>query len=461
MKRRALAYLKQWVESPDRKPLIIRGARQVGKTWLARYFVKNIGKQLIEINFEKQPHLKSLFSSNDPKQIVKNIEAAIKQTITAEECVLFLDEIQVVPEILAKCRWFYEDMPELPVIIAGSLLEFILQDHEFSMPVGRISYLHLEPLSFEEFLLANDEMHLYQFINDFQWENGIPELLHQQLMKLFKEYIIVGGMPAAVSSWIKQKSLEQVNHIHYELFATYRDDFSKYSKKIENTILEESVLAVSKMVGQKFVYSRISQQRSFVHLKEAIDLLEKARLCHKVNATAANGIPLGAEMNNKYFKCILLDVGLVSAQLGINLNQIESIEEIDLINQGGISEQVVGQLLRCLFSFYIEPKLYCWSREKKGAEAEIDYVIQHQQSIIPVEVKSGSAGSLKSLHIYMAEKEFDQAIRINANFPRIENIDSLTPSKKTAKYQLLSLPFYLLEQLHRLIKLEASKNSLG
>lgn len=451
MKRMALAYLQKWLDSKNRKPIVVRGARQVGKTWLIRHLSEVTGKTLFELNFEKQPQLKTLFNTNDPRQILINIEAFYNQKVSPDNSLLFLDEIQSAPELLTKLRWFAEDLPELPVLTAGSLLEFILSDHAFSMPVGRISYLHLEPLSFEEFLWAKEKEKLYEFLTTFQWDDDIPFAIHQQLMELFKEYIIIGGLPAAVSSWHKDQSLDQVSQIHHDLLATYRDDFSKYAGKIELSRLDEVLSSIPRLLGKKFVYSQVNKDIPSASIKQALALLNKARLCHTVNYSSANGVPLDAEKKEKFFKAIFLDVGLASTTLGFKLHQMRNIEEIILVNQGGISEQIVGQLLRTIEPFYVEPALYYWRREQSGSSAEIDYLIQHENGVIPVEVKSGSTGTLKSLHVFMALKRLPLAVRINSDLPNKTYIDTKTQTGNSVHYQLLSLPFYLVGQLHRLI----------
>lgn len=450
MKRNALKFLNEWFQSNNRKPLVIRGARQVGKTWLVRQFAQTTHLNLIEINFEKTPQLASFFQSNDIPQILLNLSAHFNVTIKATECLLFLDEIQVVPELLSKLRWFAEEFAELPVIAAGSLLEFVLEKHSFSMPVGRINDMHLEPLSFEEFLLANNKNVLIEFLKMFDLKTVIPMVIHSQLMQHFKEYVIVGGMPAAVLEWINQRNFKGVNQIHHDLLATYRDDFAKYSGRLSTERLDEVMLAVPKYLGEKFVYTRVKPSIQISPIKQSLDLLCRARICHKVMGSSANGVPLGAEIQEKYFKVIFLDVGLCSAALGLSLDQLYMIDEINVINRGGISEQVVGQLLRTLFPFYIEPTLYCWHREEKGSSAEVDYVMAHQNQIIPIEVKSGSTGSLKSLHGFMSLKNLPLAVRINSDVPTQTDVKMKDYQGKEIQYSLISLPFYLIGQLTRL-----------
>lgn len=451
MNRNALNYLKSWLLAPDRKPLVIRGARQVGKTWLVREFARESQKQLIEVNFEDRLSPISLFNSNDPKEILLNLSTHYKTSIDPNNSLLFLDEIQAAPEIFAKLRWFYEKLPELPVIAAGSLLEFLLADHTFSMPVGRISYMYLEPLSFDEFLLANNNKMLLDYLSQYNMNMEIPIAIHEQLMTLFKEYLIVGGLPAVVKSWISERSLTRVQQIQNDLLTSYRDDFAKYKKNIEIMRMDEVILAIPKMLGQKFIYSRVNPDISSSVFKKVLFMLNNARVCHRVLNTSANGVPLAAEIKEKFFKEIYLDMGLCSVSLGLNLNQIQDIKEINMINHGGISEQAVGQMLRTITPFYIEPALYYWAREEKGSNAEIDYVIQFKNKVIPIEVKAGSTGSLKSLHVFMELKKYSTAVRINSDLPSKVDINlNLTTGNKVS-YNLISIPFYLIGQLNRIL----------
>jgi hypothetical protein len=452
MRRDRTLFLVHWLNSNARKPLIIRGARQVGKTWLIRDLANSQERRLIELNFEKRPDLESLFSSNDPKEIIINVAASTGSKIEPSKAILFLDEIQSAPHLLEKLRWFAEDMPELPVIAAGSLLDFTLAKHEFSMPVGRIGYLYLEPLSFEEFLDAVGQHELRAYLQNYDWNLNIPAAIHSQLMKAIKEYLVVGGMPAAVSTWATEKAPDAVNQIHFDLLATYRDDFAKYSGRLTIARLEDVMSSVPRQLGKKFVYKDANSEVSTAPLKQALDLLSKARVCHRIVATSANGLPLGAEADERFLKVIMLDCGLCGTSLGLSLHQLRSVSEISMINSGGMAEQLVGQLLRTVTPAYIPPSLYYWQREKKGAEAEIDYIIQHENQVIPIEVKAGTTGTLKSLHQFIKEKKKTTAIRVNSDIPRLGSVHVKDSLGSSIEYNLLSLPFYLLEQLHRLIK---------
>jgi predicted AAA+ superfamily ATPase len=449
MQRFHLDYLKKWLVSPSRKPLLLRGARQVGKTWLVRHLAEAQGRQLIELNFENRPELTSFFTENDPPQIINKLSAFLKIKIEPKNALLFLDEIQAAPELIAKLRWFAEDFSELAVIAAGSLLEFVLAQPRFSVPVGRINMLHLEPLSFEEFLDAKGENLLLDYIKTYNISEQIPLALHEKLLQLFKEYVIIGGMPAAVLSWTEHHDLLIVYQIQQELLATYRADFARYRGRLASERLEEVMAAIPRQLGGKIVYAKINSSVQAAAVKQAIDLLCKGRVIHPVYGCAGNGVPLAAERLDKYLKLIFIDVGLCSAALGLSLRDISSLDELTLVNRGGIAEQVVGQLLRTIEAPFMEPSLHYWNREEKGASAELDYLMQHGPTLIPIEVKAGAVGSLKSLHFFMAAKKLKLAVRINSDYPNLTPINFLTTSKEPVSYTLISIPFYLIGQLHQ------------
>lgn len=455
MERARFADVTAWLHSTDRKPLVIRGARQVGKTWLVRQLARWANLELIEINFEDRKQDTSLFRTNDPQTTIQEIGASRGITIDPGNSLLFLDEIQVAPELLEQLRWFAEKMPELAVIATGSLLNFALDSHSFSMPVGRIGYFYLEPLSFEEFLGARQKTSLLNYIKDYTIAKPIPEAIHTQLMTLFKEYMIIGGLPAAVSSWSKEQSLTTVSKIQHDLVSNYRDDFGKYRGRLNIERLEDVLISVPKQLAQKFTYQSANSNANTSQIKHALTLLNKARVSHQVICTAANDIPLAAETNDKYFKEIFIDVGLCSAQIGLTLDEIQSTMDINLINKGGIAEQAAGQILRTIFPYYVDPALFCWMRTTAGSSSEIDYIMQHKSKVIPIEIKAGTTGSLKSLHYFMGSKKFDFAVRINSDYPSIVDVDVKDTLGNAVQYKLLSIPFYLLGQIHRLLETPA------
>ncbi len=446
MIRFATKELDAWLKNPDRKPLVVRGARQVGKTWLVRDFAVRNNLELIELNMEKFPNMADLFSENSPKKILKNIEAELAVKIKPESSCLFLDEIQAAPELFSKLRWFKEDMPELPVIAAGSLLEFAFNKSQYSMPVGRITYAYLEPISFFEFMLASGNEALYQKILSLGPKEMVPQSLHSKGMNLYHQYCLVGGMPESVQAWVEHEDLQACIKIQHDLLTTYRDDFHKYGGEMDARLLNRILLSVSEQLGGKFVYSMVDPGVKTPIIKKALMMLFQAKVCSKIAHTSGTGLPLGAESNEKFFKALLVDVGLVSAQLGLSMEKRARVDKMVFSNKGGIAEQFVGQQLRASYSPLLDPLLYYWQRTG-GRLGEIDYIIQHGNKIIPIEVKSGAAGSMKSLHQFMAEKNLTLAVRFNANPPSVDELKIKTTLGQPVEYRLLSLPLYLAERV--------------
>jgi len=450
MIRFAADELDRWLKGPDRKPLVMRGARQVGKTWLVRDFAKRHGLELIELNLEKYPHYADLFSDNSPREILKNIEAQLALKILPESSCLFLDEIQAVPELFSKLRWFREDMPELPVIAAGSLLEFALGKAAFSMPVGRITFFYLEPLSFFEFAMASGNEALYEKMISATPRKPLPHPLHLRCMELYRQYCLVGGMPEAVQAWFGGGDMQACIKLQHDLLATYRDDFHKYGGGIDARLLHRILLSVARQLGNKFVYSRVDPDVKAPLVKNSVMLLSQAKVCSKVAHTSGNGLPLGAESNDKFFKALMVDIGLVSAHLGLSSVKPAELESMLFSNKGGLAEQFVGQQLRAAQTPEVDPQLFYWQRTG-GRLGEIDYVLQHGNHIVPVEVKSGAAGSMKSLHQFVAEKNLAMAVRLDANSPSLEEMNVKTTQGQAVTYRLLSLPLYLAGNLTALL----------
>ncbi len=447
MIRNALLELSQWLIQANRKPLVLRGVRQSGKTWLVRELAKSHQKQLIEINFENKPELRSLFISNDIAMIWSFLETFLPEPTPCENCLLFLDEVQAAPEMLAKLRWFYESLPELAVIAAGSLLDFVLRDHTFSMPVGRIQFFYLEPLSFLEFLEADQQAMMVAYLKKITLNESIPDALHQTLMAAIQNYCLIGGMPEAVQSWIAEHSYLRVHQIHQDLLTAYQTDFAKYPTRIAPERLHEIMLAIPRLLGKKFSYTQVNPDIKSQTIANALSLLELARVAHRVQSVVADGIPLGSKPKPRYFKIILCDIGLIDS---LTNPQPMHVKPLELANNGEIAEQLVGQLLRKNFQFYQDPVLYYWQREGQS-NAEIDYVIQHHDKIIPIEVKAGSVGSLRSLHYFMYERKLNFAIRIYSGRLELTPVQVTLNNGVSVSYQLLSVPFYLIEVLPKLL----------
>lgn len=453
MNRTSLVILQLWVHQPNRQPLVLRGARQVGKTWLIRELAKQLDRRLVEINFERAGSaVTGIFRSKDPVAVVRSLELMSGHAIDPQTTLLFLDEIQAMPEVLANLRWFAEELPALPVIAAGSLLDFVLADHAFSMPVGRITYLHLEPLTFEEFLQAAGEEELLKEINQWTPDLTLNPVAHAHLLDRYRDYMIIGGMPGVVQRWIAGGSMLECAQIQQSLLETYRDDFAKYSRRMPVERIGRVMESVPRMLGQTFKYSRVADGERTPAIREALDLLCRARLTTRVQASTGMGIPLGGDIRERIFKVIFLDSGLVCAALGLTLQRASDLSNLILVNEGGLAEQSVGQVLRSALPHFAERALYFWSSDRKGAVSEVDYLVQHGTRIVPVEVKSGTTGTLKSLHHFMALRNLDLAVRVNADNPSITAVDLKTTEGLSVKYRLLSIPFYLAGQLHRLLE---------
>jgi predicted AAA+ superfamily ATPase len=452
MFRFALEYLKTWKSKPTRKPLVIRGARQVGKTYLVRMFARKYFDQLVEINFEQDPEIASLFASKDPRKIVQLLELQYNISIQPGAALLFLDEIQATPELLVSLRYFYEQLPKLHVIAAGSLLELVLEEPSFSMPVGRIEYLHLGPMQLEEFLLAAGKDRLVTFLNEFSLGDSIPEPLHNRLMDLLRIFLVTGGMPEAVSVYINNNSWQECETIKHSVLATFQDDFNKYGKRVKHQRLQLLFKKIPLLVSSKFKYVNVDRNERSGDLAKALNLLFHARVASPVYHSSCSGIPLGATIHPKKFKVLFLDVGLMSTATGLNLLDYEKAGDVMRINAGAISEQFIGQHLLFSRHLYCEPEVFYWIREKKNSSAEIDYVISEGTLIIPVEIKTGKSGTLKSLHLFLREKHRSFGVRFNSDLPSLLESQTALAAGPNIPYLLLSLPLYMVGQARRLIR---------
>jgi len=455
LKRKEIKYLESWSKESTRKPLVIRGARQVGKSTLVREFARLNAFSLLEINFERNPGYREAFASPDPDLILATLKLLTGQTIEAGSTLLFLDEIQTAPEALMALRYFYEEKPGLHVVAAGSLLEFALADAKFSMPVGRVEFMHLGPMQFEDFLAAMGHPQLAAFLRDFSltdlYKNAMPGPVHDKLLGLLRQYWVVGGLPEAIARYAQSSDFTEVSRVHQSILATYRDDFNKYSHGSLKGRVQLVFDKLPVVVGRKFKYTQVSRDHRAAELASALDQLCMARVAYKVNHTAANGVPLGAEVNERYFKVLYLDVGLTCAALHLNILDLAK-EDLTLVNSGAVAEQFIGQHLLYSGPYYETPALHYWVREAKSAAAEIDYLITEGQQIIPVEIKAGTTGSLKSLHQFLREKQRDFGLRFNAGVPSLLNDSTTLTDKTRINFALMSLPLYMVGQVRRLLR---------
>ncbi|MBF0106189.1 MAG: ATP-binding protein [Deltaproteobacteria bacterium] len=450
--RHSITSLNHWYfKKNNRKPLLIRGARQVGKTTLIRMFAKGHDLQLIEINMEKPWKFKNLIKGLDPKKVVEAIEFELNVDINPAKSLVFFDEVQSCPEVLPLMRYFFEEAPEYGVVVTGSLIDFILNTPEFSVPVGRIELLYLHPLSFEEFLLAIGEKKVLEWIKNYKFGQEVSETIHAKCQSLIKTFLIVGGMPEAVYAYSQNRRFKETEKIKSLIVDTFRLDFNKYQKKTNIPLLTSIYDAIPRMVGKKIIYSHLNQNYKSHEISLAVNQLSHARVVSKVYHTSANGLPLSGEKKENNFKIISLDCGILLSQLKLNPLDIEVSDKLHLVSQGDIAEQFIGQQLMHLSEDYSEPELYYWNREQKASSAEVDYVISSAGKVIPVEVKAGKTGSLKSLHLMIHERGLDFAVRFNSDYPSL-----VSEKRKTLKgditYRFLSLPHYLVQRLHQIIQ---------
>ncbi|MCK5648900.1 MAG: ATP-binding protein [Gammaproteobacteria bacterium] len=447
--------LTDWKNKNSRKPLVIRGARQVGKTFLVRAFAQQHYQSLVEINFDQSPEKKQLFDSNDIDRSLQLLEIEENIKPITKDTLLFFDEVQAAPEVFHFLRYLFEQRPDIPVIAAGSLLEFLLQDHDFSMPVGRIEYLHMGPLDFEEFLIALGHDQLARFIESYQLYETIPQSIHHKLLYYTQLFFIIGGMPAAIRHYISSDTsphnISEALREHQSILQTYEDDFSKYRKKTDHQRLKKVFQKLPALIANKLKYVNIDPNDKAKDLSNSLQLLELAKIFYKVKHSSANGIPLRAEVNDKIFKPLFLDIGLVASSLGLKLTQLTADDNNIMVNQGALAEQFIGQHLLYSRQYYEKPELFYWNREARNSSAEVDYLLSINNTIIPVEVKSGKTGTLKSLQLFIANKKSPIALRFNISTPAVEQQTTRLANKEDCDYVFLSLPLYLVCQSERLI----------
>lgn len=412
MKRIIDYYLDQWRLDLKHKPLLIRGARQIGKTYSIRQLGKKF-KHYVEINFEKTPQAKEIFVQDlEPQRIIKELSLFSGKQITPNDTLLFLDEIQEAPQAIAALRYFYENSPQLHVIAAGSLIDFALE--HISIPVGRISFLYMHPISFLEFLRALDQKLLITEILEHTPDLPLSEPVHQKLLNYLGDYIAVGGMPEAVQHWIETQKISGCKKIHQEIISTYQQDFQKYTKKYQLKYVELLFNQIPRSLGTAIKFQTLSETYRKRELLPCLELLNKANIIWSVHHSSGNGIPLGAEINLDKFKLIFLDIALCQSILGLDSKGWILGPQAEFINKGEIAEAFVGQELLAYAAPNKKPELYYWHRETRGSSAEVDYLIQMQNDIIPIEVKSKLGNSLKSAHLFLESHPHSPfAIRIS------------------------------------------------
>lgn len=420
MKRDVANALEKWAKKATRVPLVIRGARQVGKSWL----VKSFGKSFpfyIELNFEKQKTLKTLFQGDiHIAALLEKLQLYLNTPIVPGKTLLFLDEIQECPEAILYLRYFKEECPALHIVAAGSLIEFALE--KVGMPVGRVEYLYVYPLSFGEFLSVSGREDLR--VNVQQAVN--TPILSSLLEDMLKTYLWLGGMPEVVQTWLTTQSVTDCQNVQDRLITAYQDDFPKYAKKHQITHVDKVFNRLPQQFGKKFVYTHIDADIKAAILKQALFCLEKAGVAHLCHYSASYHLPLAAGSSEKFFKVFFLDVGLAQRLLKFKTQEwiAHSLKPEHL---GGLAEQFVAQELIAYQSQLTQIELFYWQREAKNSQAEIDFLIGMNGNIIPIEVKSGKGGHLKSLHYYLnTHPDIPFGVKISqANWQKQERVQEI------------------------------------
>ena len=423
MKRLIEYYLDKWKNSPTRKSLLVRGARQVGKTHTIREFGKKF-ESFVEINFESNRLARGVFEKDlDPHRILQELSIISEKQIIPGRTLLFLDEIQITPQGILALRYFYEEIPELHVIAAGSLLEFAIQ--KVGVPVGRVQFLYMYPLTFIEFLCAFGHNQLIDRIVTHSVDENISDFIHEKLLSLLGQYLAIGGMPQSVVCWRDEANLYSCSYIPNNLVEAYQYDFVKYAKSYQVKYLDLLFMRIPQQLGKKFKYSQIGEYRKR-ELEPCVDLLLTTGIVQQVFHTDAQGIPLGAQIDFDTFKLIFLDVGLTQYILGLKVGDwlINPLEEF--INKGTLVESFVGQELLAYENPTRKNALYYWKRDARGSEAEVDYIIQYKNKVLPIEVKSGKGSSMRSMKMFLEghnDSPYGVSLSTN-NYSVYENIHS-------------------------------------
>jgi predicted AAA+ superfamily ATPase len=436
MERKVYSELKNWAVQKTRKPLLLRGARQVGKT----YAVRMLGKEFdnfVEINFEENREAAVFFSSSlTPQNIIEQLAQYTGQSIVPGKTLLFLDEIQSCPDALRSLRFFYEKMPDLALIAAGSLLEFTLSEIP-SFGVGRISSIFMYPVTFFEFLDATENRLLRTAIQNAGFGNPLAQPLHNKAMKLLRTYMILGGLPEVIDNYSRTGDAVVSQRMIDELILTFRDDFAKYKTRVATEKIDATFNSVAFQAGSKFIYNAVGEG-STTGFSTALDLLTKAGLALKVFHSSCRGIPLKAQIKPNKFKVLPFDTGVYQRLMGLDIPAYLVADDIELVNKGAIAEIFAGLMLLQIFPSHIKPDSFYWQREEKGSNAEVDYVIEHNGRVFPIEVKASKRGSMQSLQIFLKERDLETGIRIaGEQFSTYQNIKVI--------------PLYAVENIRKLL----------
>ena len=433
MKRHATNYLKQWYQDTKSKPLIIRGARQVGKSTLVKLFCEENQIKLIEFNFEIESLLSIKKDEFKLQALLDEIQLK-KQTLIDDNTLIFFDEIQESPKMLKLLRYFYEQAPQLKVIAAGSLLEIALKSDMFSFPVGRVQFYHLGPMTFREFLWATGHDYLDQKLMNKEFS---PEL-HAVALNTLRDYFYVGGMPEAVKEFSESKSLVKMRNLQLQITQTYNSDFPKYNRRVNVQRISRVFSTLAHNVGKKLIFSKLDLESSSRDIKRIFELLVDSRVILECIHTDGNSAPLAGEADHRILKPYFIDIGLLGASLGLGLEAIDLEFKNQFNLKGVLAEQYVAQHLARGKSSTNAPELFYHLKDKGTQKAKINFVIESGNQIIPIEVKSSASGHLKSLQYFCKSKRPNIAIKTSTAEYSEETFEQTT---------LQNLPLYAIEYL--------------
>ncbi|UCH96674.1 MAG: ATP-binding protein [Candidatus Aminicenantes bacterium] len=443
--RDILKFFDRWYRKRRRKPLVIRGARQVGKTVAITLFGQKNFKDVIVLNLEKD-EFSSMFQRLMPiSELVQLIQLRTGKKIIPGSTLLFIDEIQNSQIAMTQMRYFYEELPQLHVMAAGSLLEVKIKKEGFSFPVARVEYCYMYPVTFYEFLEAIGDTETLEYIKNLDYKSRVPEEIHSVLLKKYYEYVIVGGMPEAVAEYIESRSFIDLNPIYESILTGFKDDVYKYASKAKVPYLQHVIEHSPKFAGKTIKYENFGESgfRSR-EMKDAFDVIEKAMIVKRVYSSNSIRAPI-IENQKKSPKIIFLDSGLVNYSLGVR-EDLFITSDLNIVFQGQIAEQIVGQTLQTLSHARLYDFSY-WFRDSKNSLAEIDFLTQWKSRIIPIEVKSGKTGHLKSMRLFMNQSRTPAALRFHSGNLLIQDIER--PDGST--YKFISLPFYLVHRLQEIL----------
>ncbi len=405
LKRNAMWDLIKWKSSEERKPLVLKGARQVGKTWLMKEFGRNCYESFVYFNFDEEDELKSIFEANkNPQRIIELLSLIADKKILPDETLIIFDEIQECPEALNTLKYFKEKANDYHVIAAGSLLGTLLAKPK-SYPVGMVNLLDIYPLAFDEFLEATDPA-LYAYYDSIQKEQQIEEIFHNRLLDAYNNYLIIGGMPECVASWVKYKDPSKISQIQRELIEIYENDFSKHNGKVNSgriLMVFRSIVAQLAKPNEKFMYGAVREGGRARDFEEAIEWLVSAGMLNRIYNVSKMEHPLSAFDKLDQFKLFVFDTGLLKHMAGIDNSAI--LLKTDYQFKGPLTENYVLQQLRGQFA--VEPRYYA------DKNSEIDFVLQYGTEIVPVEAKGGEDKSAPSFKRYVTEHQPDYAIRFS------------------------------------------------